>query len=98
MECMKFSFKPFQYLASKLDEISGKIAWIDADTIQEINKNNIEKFLPKNDELMTYLEEFFPASYPHSETGFIGFNYFMNNFLHLLRRQFLFILQVKFSL
>ena len=47
---VKFSFKVFSiYLASKLDEISGKIVWIDADTIciQEINKNNIEKFCQK---------------------------------------------------
>ena len=40
-----------------------------------INKNNLEQFLPKDEELMTYLgRDSFPVSYPHSETGFIGFN------------------------
>ena len=86
---VKFSFKVFSiYLASKLDEISGKIAWIDADTIciQEINKNNIEKFLPKNDELMTYLgRDSYPASYPHSETGFIGFNLLHEQFSSFIK-------------
>lgn len=86
---VKFSFKVFSiYLASKLDQISGKIAWIDADTvcIQEINKNNIEKFLPKNDELMTYLgRDSYPASYPHSETGFIGFNLLHEQFSSFIK-------------
>ena len=86
---VKFSFKVFSvYLASKLDQISGKIAWIDADTIciQEISKNNIEKFLPKNDELMTYLgRDSFPASYPHSETGFIGFNLLHEQFSSFIK-------------
>ena len=41
----------------------------------KINSKNIEQFLPKKDELMTYLgRDSFPPTYPHSETGFIGFN------------------------
>ncbi len=86
---VKFSFKVFSiYLASKLDQISDKIVWIDADTIciNEINKNVIKKFLPKDDELMTYLgRDSYPASYPHSETGFIGFNLLHEQFSSFIK-------------
>ena len=75
---VKFSFKIFSiYLASKLEDISKKIVWIDADTIciNDINESNLKQFMPKNDELMSYLgRDSFPHSHPHSETGFIGFN------------------------
>ena len=81
---VKFSFKVFTiYLASKLDKISDKIIWIDADTIctNEISETHLEQFMPKTDELMTYLgRDSFPVTCPHSETGFIGFN--------LLHKQF----------
>jgi len=86
---VKFSFKVFSiYLASKLDQISDKIVWIDADTIciNEINKNVIKKFLPKDGELMTYLgRDSYPASYPHSETGFIGFNLLHEQFASFIK-------------
>ena len=72
---VKFSFKIFSiYLASKLEDISKKIVWIDADTIciNDINESNLKQFMPKNDELMSYLgKDSFPHSHPHSETGFI---------------------------
>ena len=91
---VKFSFKVFSiYLASKLDQISDKIAWIDADTfcVKEINKLEIEQFLPKNDELMTYLgRDSFPPSCPHSETGFIGFNLLHEQFSSFIKTAILF--------
>ena len=77
-QAVKFSFKVFSiYLASKLQGISDDIVWIDADTIcnNSINKDNMKKFLPNEDELMSYLgRDNFPPDFPHSETGFIGFN------------------------
>ena len=86
---VKFSFKVFSiYLASKLEKISDKIVWIDADTvcIKEINSKNIEQFLPKKDELMTYLgRDSFPPTYPHSETGFIGFNLLHDQFSSFIK-------------
>ena len=81
---VKFSYKVFSiFLASNIDTISSKIVWIDADTvcINDLNENKLEKFLPQNRELMTYLgRDNFPPTCPHSETGFIGFN--------LLHKQF----------
>ena len=75
---VKFSYKVFSiFLASNIDKISEKIAWIDADTvcINNLNESVLEDFLPKKDELMTYLgRDNFPLTCPHSETGFIGFN------------------------
>ncbi len=77
-QAVKFSYKVFTiYLASQLEDISKKIIWLDADTvcINTINEKNMGQFLPQNDELMTYLgRDQFPPDYPHSETGFIGFN------------------------
>ena len=85
---VKFSFKVFSvYLASKIEDISNKFCWIDADTIfiRKISENDLIKFLPSDEELMTYLgRTLFPPDYPHSETGFLGFNKhhkFFNNFI-----------------
>lgn len=86
---VKFSFKVFSiYLASKLEEISDKIAWIDADTIciDEINESHLNQFLPNKDEIMTYLgRDSWPANCPHSETGFIGFNLLHEKFQSFIK-------------
>tara|TARA_B100000242_G_scaffold252459_1_gene194498 strand:- start:158 stop:1024 length:867 start_codon:yes stop_codon:yes gene_type:complete len=77
-KAVKFSFKVFSvYLASKIKNISSDLVWIDADNIcvNSINKKNIKQFLPNEDELMSYLgRDKVPPEFPHSETGFIGFN------------------------
>ena len=77
-QAVKFSYKIFSiYLASKLEKISNKIVWIDADTIciSDLNESDLIQFLPKEDELMSYLgRDSFPPEHPHSETGFLGFN------------------------
>ena len=71
---IKFSYKVFSvYLASKINSISNKFCWIDADTIlmRALSEEDLLKFLPNDDELMTYLgRSQFPPDYPHSETGF----------------------------
>lgn len=75
---VKFSFKVFSiYLASKLINISDKIVWLDADTVclNYFEESDLEIFLPGDNELMTYLgRDTYPTDFPHSETGFIGFN------------------------
>ena len=75
---VKFSFKIFSViLASEMKDISNKFFWLDADVncLKKTSVKDIEKFLPLDDELMTYLgRDSFPADYPHTETGFLGFN------------------------
>jgi len=75
---VKFSFKVFSvYLASKIEDISSDIVWIDADNvcINNFNEENIKQFLPNEDELMSYFgRDTVPPEFPHSETGFVGFN------------------------
>lgn len=75
---VKFSFKVFSvFLASKFQDLSEKFCWIDADTIffKPMSDKDLTKFLPHDNELMTYLgRSHFPPDYPHSETGFLGFN------------------------
>lgn len=75
---VKFSFKIFSViLGSQLKDISDKFIWLDADVncIKRTKIEDIIKFLPNDDELMTYLgRDSFPADYPHTETGFLGFN------------------------
>ena len=86
---VKFSFKVFSiFLASNLSKISDKIAWIDADTIciNNFKENDIRQFLPCDDELMTYLgRDNFPQDFPHSETGFIGFNLLHEKFKSFIK-------------
>lgn len=77
-QAVKFSFKVFSiYLASHIDNISSNIVWIDADNIciNPVNEENIKQFLPNEDELMSYFgRDACPPEFPHSETGFVGFN------------------------
>ena len=77
-EAVKFSFKVFSiYLASNIKDISRDVVWIDADNvfINNVNEENIKQFLPNEDELMSYFgRDAVPPEFPHSETGFIGFN------------------------
>ena len=70
-------------LGSQLKDISDKFIWLDADVncIKRTKIEDIIKFLPNDDELMTYLgRDSFPADYPHTETGFLGFNKFAQIF------------------
>ena len=77
-QAVKFSFKVFSiYLASQIENISSNIVWIDADNIciSPVNEENLKQFLPNADELMSYFgRDACPPEFPHSETGFLGFN------------------------
>lgn len=71
---VKFSFKPFSIFESliHLPKKINNLVWIDSDLRCKsfFNKNDLDIFLPKSDELMTYLGR----KNAYSECGFLGFN------------------------
>ena len=74
LNAIRFSFKPysiFQILNENFDRFDFLI-WTDADLrcLKTFNEKDLLKFLPENNQLMSYLGR----KYKHSECGFIGFN------------------------
>jgi hypothetical protein len=71
---IRFSFKPFAIHQIALDHHNNyeHLIWIDADLrcIAPFTKENIEEFLPKKNELLTFLAR----KNSYSECGFLGFN------------------------
>jgi hypothetical protein len=77
-DAVKFSFKVFALLQA-LSIIGHDIdfAWIDADIrcLRTFGKNDLFRFFPDNDQLMSYLgRNNFPPKGAYSECGFLAFN------------------------
>jgi hypothetical protein len=76
-DAVRFSFKVFSILHA-IDKImpTDHFAWIDADIrcIKEFCSDDLLKFFPVENELMSYLGRNFPLVDPYSECGFLGFN------------------------
>lgn len=75
---IRFSFKVFALeIARRLMAKGDAFAWIDADVkcLKKFSRENLEKYLPHDDEIMSYLgRTSFPKGAPYSECGFLGFN------------------------
>ena len=84
---MRFSFKIFSiFLALEHEKMGNNFIWIDADVrcLKKFNASNIDKFMPANNQIMSYLGR----NNMYSECGFLGFNYNhpeTKNFLNRVR-------------
>jgi len=70
---MKFSFKIFSiFLALEHKRMGDNFVWIDADMrcLKHFNADGINKFMPDEDQIMSYLGR----KNHYSECGFLGFN------------------------
>jgi hypothetical protein len=76
-DAVRFSFKIFSILQA-IDELTptDHFAWIDADVrcIKHFGVDDLLKFFPDENNLMSYLGRNFPLVDPYSECGFLGFN------------------------
>jgi len=87
---IRFSFKVFALeIARRLMAEGDAFAWIDADVkcLKHFSHENLEKYLPHGDEVMSYLgRTSFPKGAPYSECGFLGFNAAHKNVDQFLNR------------
>jgi hypothetical protein len=81
---VRFSFKPFavHQIAMEHHEKFDYLNWIDADLrcVANFGEKEIERFLPKKNELMAFLAR----KNSYSECGFLAFNTKHNNFMQYL--------------
>jgi len=77
-DAIRFSFKIFSIIQGiEYVEKKTNYVWIDADVVclKEFSEKNLLKFLPDNNQLMSYLgRNQFPLPNPYSECGYLGFN------------------------
>lgn len=82
---IRFSFKPFAVHQIALEHYNKfkNLVWIDADLrcIAPFSRENIEEFLPKENELMSFLAR----RNSYSECGFLGFNTKHEKFIPFLQ-------------
>jgi len=87
---IRYSYKVFamyQAYQLALKEDYQNLIWIDADIRckKKFNIDNLNEFLPNDDELVAYLgRTHFPLKDPHSETGFLAFNIHHNYFKNFI--------------
>jgi len=79
-DAVRFSFKVFAInQVMKNFKSNNYFVWTDADLrcLKKFNENDLIKFMPEQDQLMSYLGRTFrlrPTDEPYSECGFLGFN------------------------
>jgi len=93
-DAVRFAFKIFA-IQQTLQErnVQNNFAWIDSDIVcvKDFQENDLNIFFPSNEFLASYLgREAFPLPNPHSECGFVAYNYghkdtanFIKDFLNL---------------